>query len=76
LSTRYITRAGDMLDLICWRHYGFHAGTAEAVLAANYGLSERPPVLPSGLTITLPDLPQPRATPPAVRLWDASEAET
>jgi phage tail protein X len=76
LSTRYITRAGDMLDLICWRHYGFHAGTAEAALAANYGLSQRPPVLPGGLTIILPDLPQPRATPLAVRLWDATGAET
>jgi TP901 family phage tail tape measure protein len=71
LSTRYISRAGDVLDLICWRHYGFHAGTAEAVLAANYGLSEQPPVLPAGLTITLPDLPRPRTTPPAVRLWEA-----
>jgi phage tail protein X len=75
LNTR-ITRAGDMLDLICWRHYGSHPGTAEAVLAANYGLSEQPPVLPPGLTITLPVLPQPRAAPPAVRLWDATEAET
>jgi phage tail protein X len=71
LSTLYITRAGDMLDLICWRHYGFHAGTAEAVLSVNYGLSAQPPVLPAGLTITLPDLPQPRVTPPAVRLWEA-----
>jgi phage tail protein X len=60
-----------LLDLICWRHYGFHVGTAEAVLAANYGLSEQPAVLPTGLTIVLPDLPRPRATPPAVRLWEA-----
>jgi phage tail protein X len=71
LSTLYTTRAGDMLDLICWRHYGFHAGTAEAVLSVNYGLSGRPPVLPPGLTIILPDLLQPHATPPAVRLWEA-----
>ena len=76
MSTRYTTRAGEMLDLICWRHYGFQPGTAEAVLAANYGLSERPPVLPAGLTIVLPDLPQPRAAPPAVRLWNAARAET
>jgi phage tail protein X len=65
-----------MLDLISWRHYGFHAGTAEAVLAANYGLSEQQPVLPAGLTIVLPDLPQQRATPPAARLWDTAGAET
>jgi phage tail protein X len=58
-----------MLDLICWRHYGFQTGTAEAVLAANYGLSEQPPVLPQGLTIILPDLPRPRAIPTPVRLW-------
>jgi phage tail protein X len=61
-----------MLDLICWRHYGFQTGTVEAVLAANHGVSEQPPILPEGLVIQLPDLPRPRATPPAVRLWDVA----
>jgi phage tail protein X len=66
----YVTRARDMLDLIAWRHYGFQAGTVEAILDANYGLAEQPPVLPAGLTIELPVLAKPRIVPQAVRLWD------
>lgn len=33
---RYITKDGDMLDAICWRHYGRTRGVVEQVLEANY----------------------------------------
>ena len=65
----YTTRDGDMLDWICWRHYGRTDGTVEAVLEANPGLADLGPVLPLGTEVLLPDLPDPTETP-LVRLWD------
>lgn len=64
----YRTSDGDMLDDLCWRHYGRQSGAVEAVLAANPGLSDAGPVYPSGVLITLPDLTVPAVQP--VRLWD------
>ena len=64
---RYRAVAGDVLDAVCWRHYG-RENTVPAVLAANPGLADATPVLPAGVVIDLPDL----STPPArtvVRLW-------
>lgn len=67
----YTTKQNDMLDLIAYRHYGFHAGTVEAILEANRDLSAMPCVLPAGLTIMLPDLPTAAERNPApMRLWD------
>lgn len=67
--TPYITRAGDMLDLICRLHYGPRTGMVEAVLEANYALSDQPELLPAGLTIMLPDAPQQQPAP-LQKLWD------
>lgn len=64
----YVTRDGDMLDWICWRHYGRSAAAVEAVLEANPGLADLGPVYAAGLTITLPD-PPPAAEVETVRLW-------
>lgn len=64
----YVTRDGDMLDWICWRHYGRSAGAVEAVLAANPGLADLGPVYAAGLTIALPDLPD-AGEIETVRLW-------
>ncbi len=67
----YVTKQNDMLDLIAWRHYGFQAGTVEAILEANRELSALPCVLPAGLTILLPEIaPVTQQRPAAVRLWD------
>lgn len=69
----YITKEGDMVDLICFRHYGHTVGTTEKVLAANPGLAELGPVPPKGTEIVLPDLGAPEQQPPVqetVRLWD------
>ena len=52
----YTTVDGDMLDAICFRHYGNLNGTVERVLNANPGLCEQPAVLPAGLVIELPVL--------------------
>lgn len=65
--TVYRTRDGDRLDQICWTHYGRIATTVEAVLAANRGLAALGVLLPAGVTIRLPELPEPITQ--SVRLW-------
>lgn len=69
MSQTYITRQFDMLDDICWRFYGRTQQTVEAVMIANPNLADLLPILPEGLTISLPDLPQPETTE-TLRLWD------
>jgi len=71
MSGVYVTQQGDMVDAIAWLNFGFVAGAAEAILAANPGLAEQPPALPENLTIQLPDVaavtPPPKQT---INLWD------
>ena len=67
--TLYVTRDGDVIDQVCRTHYGPRAGALEAVLRENPGLARRGVMLPSGIEIKLPDLPNP-GTIPVVRLWD------
>jgi len=69
MSQSYITRQFDQLDDICWRFYGRTQQTVEAVMIANPNLADLLPILPEGLTISLPDLPQPETTE-TLRLWD------
>lgn len=69
----YVTKDGDMIDMICYREYaGKMSGAVEAVLDANYHirLSEYGGILPRGLRIVLPELPSALSTTPLVKLWD------
>lgn len=76
MTRTYTTREGDVLDLICYRHYaGRQSGAVEAVLdhPANQhiGRAAYDAILPRGLVITLPELPESRvARVPTVKLWD------
>lgn len=65
----YRCKEGDVLDLICWKHYGREKGAVEAVLEANPGLADQGPVYQAGLEIILPELPE-ASTEKVVRLWD------
>ena len=67
MPTTYTTRDGDMLDRICFDHYGTES-VIVAVYEANPGLAKKPLVLPAGVTIVLPDLPP--ATSARVRVFD------
>ncbi|RYH02829.1 phage tail protein [Salipiger sp. IMCC34102] len=63
----YRTRDGDVVDAVAFAHYG-HEDMVEAVFAANPGLAARGPVLPSGVTIVLPERPA-RPAVQRLRLW-------
>ncbi|MEO1720981.1 MAG: tail protein X [Pseudomonadota bacterium] len=66
----YETKDGDTVDQVAWWHYnGLRAGMVEAVLEANPGLADAGPILPGGLSITLPDLEEAN-TRPQLRIWD------
>ena len=66
----YQTKENDVLDKICFKHYSHIRGTVEAVLAANPGLADHGPVLPAGVLISLPMLPEATPQKKTIRLWD------
>jgi len=73
-DVNYISKEGDTVDLVCYRHYGYTAVITETVLAANPGLAALGPILPTGTEFTLPDLESPIDNPAekegVVQLWD------
>ncbi|APR98590.1 tail protein X [Wolbachia endosymbiont of Folsomia candida] len=52
----YYTKENEMLDYICWKHYGYSSGAVELVLESNTGLAEYDSFLPAGLKIKLPKI--------------------
>jgi phage tail protein X len=70
MSTTYVTKDGDTADSIAWSYYGTRAGlVVEQLLDANKGLASYGPLLPAGITVTLPDVVQTQVTQ-VIRLWD------
>lgn len=65
----YRTSDGDVLDLVCWRHYG-RTDVVEAVLDTNPGLADLGPVYSAGVSVILPDLAPEPVVQDVVRLWD------
>ena len=65
---RYRTGIGEVLDRICFDHYGRSSAVVD-VLKANPGLTDHPAVLPEGVIVTLPDLPPEEATDEQMILW-------
>lgn len=62
------TSDGDLLDTLCYQHYGHLNGSVEVVLAANRLLADEPQPLRTGLLITFPDIEQ--SVVEQVQLWD------
>ncbi len=58
---------GDLLDTLCYAHYGHLNGTVEAVLRANPGLSTLPQPYPAGVTLRFPELAAARSE--TIHLW-------
>lgn len=70
MSAVYITSEGDSADLIAWKYYGTQgARVVEQVLEANPGLADLGPLLPAGITVTLPEIDTTQKVA-GVRLWD------
>lgn len=68
MATICRTSDGDVLDTLCYQHYGHLNGTVEAVLAANRLLADEPQPLRSGLLISFPTISEPLGE--QVQLWD------
>lgn len=64
----YITQEGDSVDLIAYRRFGTH-GMEASIWTANPGLAARGPILPAGLSITIP-VPEVKDRTVNDRLWD------
>lgn len=70
MTTTYTTREGDSVDYVAWKFYGATTNqVVETVLEANPGLADRGPILPAGVSITLPEITAP-ARSLGVKLWD------
>lgn len=66
------TGHGEVLDLICFRHYGNTPRATELVLDVNRDLAGKGPILPPGTLILLPRIAgaardDARTT---IKLWD------
>lgn len=66
----YRSRSGELLDEICFNHYGTE-DQVERVLEANSGLAALGVILPLGTLITLPEKPVLKVRK-AIRLWGGS----
>lgn len=65
---KYLTGDGDVLDAICYKHYGRESAVID-VMAANPGLADAGTVLTAGIIIELPDLPE-TVQNTNITLWD------
>jgi phage tail protein X len=63
----YTTKYGDILDWICWKHYGTTA-VLEQVLAANPTLTNEK--LPTGVIVKLPYIASIKSGKKELRLWN------
>lgn len=67
----WTTEKDEMADEIAWKVYGDRPEGLTALLNANPILAKQPPMLPAGLVLTLPVLPEEEPPEvPLVRLFD------
>ena len=63
----YVTKDGETLDQICWKHYG-NTRNMEKVLNANRHIANMDAVLDAGIKVTLPAFEEPKTTQ-KIKLW-------
>jgi phage tail protein X len=64
---KYQTKEGDVLDWICWKHYGTTT-VLEQVLAANPNVTDEK--LPAGITVKLPYIASIKSKKSEIKLWN------
>lgn len=67
---KYRSRDGDVLDQICYQHYGKNTNMLEQVLESNPGLAQHGSIFSAGLIIDLPPAPEIITVRKTIRLWD------
>ncbi|MBA5956192.1 phage tail protein [Pseudomonas lactis] len=70
MAVQIRTNQNETVDALCWRFYGRTAGVTEAVLEANPGLADHGPILPQGLTVSMPEAKTSAPQRQMVNLWD------
>lgn len=65
----YRTKQHDVIDWICWKHYGFTAGSVEQIIQVNPEIAEYDDFLPEGLLIKLPGIDK-QSSVKQIKLWD------
>lgn len=63
----YVTKDGETLDYICWKHYG-NTRNMEKVLNVNRHIASMDAVLDAGIKVTLPAFEEPKTTQ-KIKLW-------
>lgn len=68
-DAKITARDGDMLDYLCWKHYGSSSGYVEFILEhrSNYRLSDLPELLSAGTVVNMPEHTVQLAP---LKLWD------
>lgn len=69
-GTYYTTKQNEVVDAICYRHYGRTRNVVETVLDANPGLAALGPVLPFATRVFLPVIAEQTKRKPLVSLYD------
>ncbi|WP_265016878.1 MULTISPECIES: tail protein X [unclassified Wolbachia] len=69
MTVYYVVRENEMLDYICFKHYGYSSGAVEIVLEENPGLAEYGSFLSAGLKIKLPTI-QKQLEKSKVKVWE------
>lgn len=64
------TSDGDVLDVLCFSHYGHLVGVVEAVLEENPGLAAEAQPFRAGLVIRFPDVSLAAAEADQIQLWE------
>jgi phage tail protein X len=69
MSVIYRTKENDMVDSICWDHYGLMDSAVEAVYEANPKLASYGEFLPANIEVLLPNI-ETNNDRDVVNLWD------
>ena len=64
----YTTKDGDRLDELVYKRYGKERGAVEWLFSNNAHLRDQPVMLPAGIEINMPPLPE-KATVVTVNPW-------